>query len=76
MGAGVALYIIWRFWEGITGQGSHPAYSRFKNFFSFRLSPLVSGGVYCGYLVYCCTLVPKAFKGEAANVSPLSLQRL
>ena len=24
--AGVALYVTWRFWEGITEQGSHPAY--------------------------------------------------
>ena len=42
-------------------QGQHPCYGRFKNFFSFRLSPAVSGGVYTAYLVYILTLIPKAF---------------
>lgn len=42
-------------------QGSHPCYSKFKNFFTFRLSPLVSGGVYCAYLAYILVLLPKAF---------------
>jgi len=32
----LATYIIWRFWEGITAQGSHPAYTKAKNFFTFR----------------------------------------
>jgi hypothetical protein len=61
MAAALATYIIWRFWEGITAQGSHPCYSKFKNFFSFRLSPLVSGGVYTAYLAYILVLLPKAF---------------
>lgn len=43
-------------------QGRHPCYSKFKNFFTFRLSPFVSGFVYCAYLVYILTLIPKAFR--------------
>lgn len=42
-------------------QGSHPCYSKFTNFFRFRLSPLVSGAVYCAYLGYIIVLIPKAF---------------
>jgi len=36
------MYACWRFWEGITGQGSDDAFGKFKNFFKYRLSPLVS----------------------------------
>lgn len=61
MAVALATYICWRFWEGVTAQGSHPIYGKFKNFFSFRLSPLVSGAVYTAYLVYILTLIPKAF---------------
>ena len=66
--AGVVLYVVWRFWEGITAQGSHPAYGTFKNFFTFRLSPLVSGFVYCAYLAFCATLVPKTWRNNAQDV--------
>ena len=59
---------MWRFWEGITRQGAHEAYSKFKNFFSFRLSPLVSGVVYLAYLAFCATLVPKTWHDNAQNV--------
>ena len=38
----VYMYAVWRFWEGITGQGSDDAFGPFKNFFKYRLSPLVS----------------------------------
>ena len=38
----VFMYACWRFWEGITGQGSDDAFGKFKNFFKYRLSPLVS----------------------------------
>lgn len=65
----LVTYIIWRWWEGITQQGAHEEYGRAKNFFSFRLSPLVSGCVYLGYLVYCITLLPKVFKGVGQDVS-------
>ena len=42
MAVGVFTYAAWRFWEGITGQGSDDAFGPFKNFFRYRLSPLVS----------------------------------
>ena len=42
MAIGVFTYTAWRFWEGITGQGSDDAFGPFKNFFRYRLSPLVS----------------------------------
>ena len=42
MAVGVLTYAAWRFWEGITGQGSDDAFGPFKNFFRYRLSPLVS----------------------------------
>jgi len=42
MAVGVLIYACWRFWEGITGQGSDAAFGPFKNFFRYRLSPLVS----------------------------------
>lgn len=42
MAVGVLIYACWRFWEGITGQGSDDAFGPFKNFFRYRLSPLVS----------------------------------
>ncbi|DBA78497.1 TPA: hypothetical protein ACH3X2_007985 [Trebouxia sp. C0005] len=49
MAVGVLIYACWRFWEGITGQGSDDAFGPFKNFFRYRLSPLVSGSVYTAY---------------------------
>lgn len=42
MAVGVFTYAAWRFWEGITGQGSDDAFGPFKNFFRYRLSPMVS----------------------------------
>ena len=42
MAVGVLLYSCWRYWEGITGQGSDASFGPFKNFFSYRLSSLVS----------------------------------
>ena len=42
MAVGVLIYACWRFWEGITGQGSDDAFGPFKNFFRYRLSPIVS----------------------------------
>ena len=46
MAVGVLIYACWRFWEGITGQGSDDAFGPFKNFFRYRLSPIIS--------VCCC----------------------
>ena len=42
MAISVYMYVCWRFWEGITGQGSDDAFGPFKNFFKYRLSPVVS----------------------------------
>ena len=42
MAVGVLTYACWRFWEGITGQGSDDAFGPYKNFFRYRLSPCVS----------------------------------
>ena len=42
MAVGVLLYSCWRYWEGITGQGSDASFGPYKNFFSYRLSSLVS----------------------------------
>ncbi|KAJ1951713.1 hypothetical protein IWQ62_006388, partial [Dispira parvispora] len=52
MAVGLLFYIVWRFWEAFTGQGADATFSPWKNFFKFRLSPFVSGGVYVGYLFY------------------------
>ena len=45
-------YICWRWWEAFTFQGADATFSPFKNFFSYRLSPLVSGCVYVAYTYY------------------------
>lgn len=42
MALGVFMYAVWRFWEGVTGQGSDDNFGKFKNFFKYRLSPFVS----------------------------------
>lgn len=49
---GVTIYATWRFWEGLYGQGYDPRFSRKKNFFRYRVSPLVSGLVYVLYAIY------------------------
>lgn len=55
----VYMYACWRFWEGVTGQGSDDAFGKFKNFFKYRLSPLVSGCVYTAYGAFCISLIPR-----------------
>lgn len=55
----VYMYACWRFWEGTTGQGSDDAFGKFKNFFKYRLSPLVSGCVYTAYGAFCISLIPR-----------------
>eukprot|EP00891_Asterochloris_glomerata_P000569 jgi/Astpho2/569/Aster-04424 len=60
MAVGVLLYSCWRYWEGITGQGSDASFGPYKNFFRYRLSSLVSGGVYTAYAIFVLTLIPKA----------------
>lgn len=54
---GVIVYAIWRYWEGLTGQGYDPTYSNKKNFLKFRLIPLGSAIVYTLYGIYVIQLV-------------------
>lgn len=54
---GLLIYALWRFWEGFTGQGSREENSRWKNFFRYRLSPIVSGIVYIAYSYYIIDLL-------------------
>lgn len=59
--AGIAFYATWRFWEGFSGQGYDPNFSKQKNFFRYRLSPIASGGIYTAYgayIIYLFTLKP------------------
>ncbi|DBB00740.1 TPA: hypothetical protein ACH3X1_000673 [Trebouxia sp. C0004] len=67
MAVGVLIYACWRFWEGITGQGSDDAFGPFKNFFRYRLSPLVSGCVYTAYGIFVITLIPRFKRIESAD---------
>jgi hypothetical protein len=55
----LAAYITWRFWEGLAGQGYDRSFSAKKNFFKFRVSPIVSGCVYCSYLVFILELLDR-----------------
>lgn len=58
----LVAYIIWRFWEGLAGQGYDRNFSAKKNFFKFRVSPIVSGAVYCSYLVFILELLNRKVK--------------
>eukprot|EP00882_Tetradesmus_deserticola_P000224 GHRQ01000251.1.p1 GENE.GHRQ01000251.1~~GHRQ01000251.1.p1 ORF type:complete len:491 (+),score=179.67 GHRQ01000251.1:108-1580(+) len=53
----LVCYITWRFSEAILGQGYDREFSSKKNFFKFRVSPFVSGAVYCSYLVFIIQLL-------------------
>lgn len=57
MAVGLVLYIIWRMWESITGQGSDATFGKKKNFFRYRLSPFVSGLVYTAYAYYVIQMI-------------------
>ncbi|KAI8148419.1 hypothetical protein BJV82DRAFT_592085 [Fennellomyces sp. T-0311] len=57
MAVGLGTYLCWRFWEAITGQAMDAALSRRTNFFRYRLSPIVSGCVYIGYLYYLIQMI-------------------
>ncbi|KAI8469725.1 MAG: hypothetical protein J3K34DRAFT_521879 [Monoraphidium minutum] len=52
MAAALLFYITWRFSEALAGQGYDAEFSAAKNFFKYRLSPAVSGGVYCSYMAF------------------------
>ncbi|KAF6251191.1 hypothetical protein COO60DRAFT_1562294 [Scenedesmus sp. NREL 46B-D3] len=55
----LVCYITWRFSEALLGQGYDAGFSNKKNFFKFRVSPFVSGAVYCSYLVFIVELLHK-----------------
>lgn len=69
----LALYAGWRFWEGIVGAGTDAEVGKAKNFFRYRLSPIVSGGVYLAYMAYILSLLAKN-RMERLNVSFCSSQ--
>ena len=71
---GLLLYVIWRLAEGLTGQGYDSTFSKKKNFFKFRLAPLISAAVYISYAVYVITLLrqPKNAQGSTNNTQELS----
>ncbi|KAI8912300.1 hypothetical protein DFJ77DRAFT_467688 [Powellomyces hirtus] len=52
MAIALAFYVVWRWWEAFTGQGSDASFSKKKNFFKYRVSPFVSGAVYAAYTYY------------------------
>lgn len=56
---GIAIYAIWRFWEGTVGQGYDETFSHKKNFFRYRLSPYASGLVYTLYDLYIIYVITR-----------------
>ncbi|KAJ3150411.1 hypothetical protein HDU89_003192 [Geranomyces variabilis] len=67
----LSCYIIWRAWEAWTAQGSDATFSPAKNFFSFRLSPAVSAGVYTAYAIYIFRiLISHSIHGSAPGCYP------
>ncbi|CEP08097.1 hypothetical protein [Parasitella parasitica] len=69
MAVGLVLYIIWRMWEAITGQGSDATFGKKKNFFRYRLSPFVSGLVYAAYAYYVIQMIFKTEEEQQALAS-------
>ncbi|CEJ03820.1 hypothetical protein RMCBS344292_17795 [Rhizopus microsporus] len=69
MAVGLCLYIIWRFWEAITGQGSDASFSKKKNFFRYRLSPFVSGCVYTAYTYYVVHMIFQTEEEQQTSAS-------
>ena len=70
---GILVYAAWRIWEGLFGQGYNIHMSPKKNFFRYRLSPIVSGGVYIAYSAYIIEVLadPHSLpaKGNSENQS-------
>ncbi|OZJ04215.1 hypothetical protein BZG36_02953 [Bifiguratus adelaidae] len=69
MACGLIIYIIWRFWEAITGQGQDATFGKAKNFFRYRLSPFVSGCVYTAYLYYIIRMIFETSDQQQQSVS-------
>ncbi|KAJ3149114.1 hypothetical protein HDU86_007057 [Geranomyces michiganensis] len=71
----LSCYIIWRAWEAWTAQGADASFSPAKNFFSFRLSPAVSAGVYLAYAIYIARiLITHSLHGSSAGCYPACWQ--
>ena len=62
----LCLYSLWRFGEAVMGCGTDPAASTGTNFFRYRLSPVVSGGVYSAYAAYVIALLAMTRQERAA----------
>ncbi|KAJ3138089.1 hypothetical protein HDU90_001567 [Geranomyces variabilis] len=52
MAVSLVFYVLWRWAEAFTGQGSDASFSKKKNIFKYRVSPFVSGAVYAAYTYY------------------------
>ncbi|KAI8823660.1 uncharacterized protein EV422DRAFT_493954 [Fimicolochytrium jonesii] len=63
-------YSIWRFWECLTYQGRDAKLSNLGNFFRFRLSPAVSGGVYIAYSYYIVIMLLNNYKNKPPSCYP------
>ncbi|KAG2198446.1 hypothetical protein INT47_004433 [Mucor saturninus] len=69
MAIGLCLYIIWRMWEAISGQGCDATFSKKKNFFRYRLSPFVSGCVYIVYAYYIFQMLAQTEQEQQESAS-------
>ncbi|TPX58193.1 hypothetical protein PhCBS80983_g03323 [Powellomyces hirtus] len=63
-------YAIWRFWEFLTYQGRDATFGAAKNFFRFRLSPLVSGCVYITYSYYIIQMLLDQYRDREPSCYP------
>lgn len=70
--AALLTYCTWRFWEGLAGQGFDESNSNLRNFFRYRLSPVVSGIVYVAYAAFVGSLISKSSTARAASASEQS----
>ncbi|OAD77665.1 hypothetical protein PHYBLDRAFT_141535 [Phycomyces blakesleeanus NRRL 1555(-)] len=69
MAIGLITYIIWRFWEAITGQGQDINMGKKGNFFRYRLSPFVSGCVYAAYTYYVIQMIYQTAEEQQTTAS-------
>ncbi|KAI7864036.1 hypothetical protein BDF14DRAFT_1838198 [Spinellus fusiger] len=69
MAIGLITYIVWRFWEAITGQGQDASLGKKANLFRSRLSPFVSGCVYSAYTYYVIQMIYQTNEQQQATAS-------
>lgn len=65
---GIIIYALWRFIEGFSGQGYDPNFSRKKNFFKYRLSPLASAFVYTAYGIYIVSVLTSPIPAPGSSI--------